>query len=74
MSNTVKPSKPLNLTDDERKGCLVTYNLNRFEVYAADGTFLTGADTKASLKEQLNTNRIKGALFDSIAQRMYLKG
>ena len=75
MTNiTAKQSKPLNLTDDQRKGCVVTYNINRFEVYSACGAFLTGADTKASLKEQLQTNGIKGAMFDGVAQRMYLRG
>ena len=63
--------KALNLTNEQRD-VAVTYNLNRFEVFAkCDGTFLTAAATKTALKEQLMVNKMK-ATFDSIAQRMYL--
>jgi hypothetical protein len=62
--------KLLNITDNERNNCVVTYNLNRFEVFCGD-MFLTSAQTKADLKQQLSVNRIK-AVFDSVAQRKYL--
>jgi hypothetical protein len=65
--------KLLNMTDDERKNCTVTYNVNRFEVYGALGNRLTAAYDKASLKQQLSENRIS-AKFDGIAQRKYLLG
>ena len=63
--------KPLNLTNDQRD-VAVTYNVNRYEVYAkCDGVFLTAAGSKEQLKEQLKVNSMK-ATFDSIAQRKYL--
>jgi hypothetical protein len=65
-------SKPLNITDEDRAGVRVTFNVNRFEVYHRDGWLMTAANDKASLKEQLSANRIKGAMFDGVAQRKYL--
>lgn len=63
--------KPLNLTNEQRI-VVVTYNVNRYEVYAiCDGVFLTAAVTKEALKEQLKVNSMK-ATFDSIAERKYL--
>jgi len=62
--------KALNLTDAQRTNCVVTYNLNRFEVFCGS-MFLTAALTKADLKQQLRDNGIK-AVFDSLAQRKYL--
>lgn len=64
--------KLLNLSDSQRIGCTVTYNLNKFCVYLSDGCFLTSATDKADLKAQLAANRIAGARFDSAAQRKYL--
>lgn len=66
-----KMSKPLNLTDEQRN-VTVTFNLNRYEVYIGN-MFLTAAQTKADLKEQLKLNKMN-AMFDGIAQRMYLAG
>ena len=64
--------KTLNLTIADRTNCTVTFNLNRFEVYHANGWMLTAAQTKADLKAQLVENGIIGAKFDSAAQRKYL--
>lgn len=64
--------KPLNLDPADRVGCSVTYNVNRFEVYHADGWLMTEAQTKADLKAQLAQNGITGAVFDGAAQRKYL--
>jgi hypothetical protein len=63
--------KPLNLTNEQRD-VVVTYNVNRFEVYTQNtGTFLTAAISKYSLQEQLKVNGMK-AEFDHSAQRKYL--
>ena len=64
--------KPLNLSADDRIGCTVTFNLNRFEVYHADGWMMTAAQTKADLTKQLMHNQITDAKFDSIASGKYL--
>lgn len=66
--------KPLNLTAADRAGVTVTFSVNRFEAYAANGALLIAASTKAGLKEQLSLNGITGAKFDGIAQRKYLAG
>lgn len=65
--------KLLNITNEERIGCAVTYNLNRFEVYSQFGAMLTAANTKSDLKQQLKDNNITGAKFDASATRMYMK-
>ncbi len=65
-------NKPLNITDADRIGIKVTYSVNRFEVYHANGWMMTAAQTKADLKAQLAQNGIKDAMFDGIATRMYL--
>ena len=64
--------KLLNLTQSDRSGCSVTYNVNRFEVYHAHGWLLTAANNKADLKAQLAANGIFGAKFDGAAQRKYM--
>ena len=64
-------SKALNLTDEQRN-VTVTFNVNRYEVYIGN-MFLTAAQTKADLKEQLKLNKMN-AMFYGIAQRMYLAG
>ena len=64
--------KTLNLTPADRTNCSVTFNVNRFEVYHANGWLITAAQTKADLKAQLAENGILGAKFDSAAQRKYL--
>ena len=65
-------TKLLNLEAADRANCHVTYNVNRFEVYHADGHLLTAASTKADLQAQLADNGIK-AVFDGAAQRKYLE-
>jgi len=65
--------KYLNLTATDRLNCAVTYNVNRFEVYHAQGWLMTAASDKADLVAQLAQNGITGARFDSAAQRKYLK-
>ena len=65
-------TKLLNLEAADRINCAVTYNVNRFEVYHANGYLLTAASTKADLKAQLAANGIK-AIFDGAAQRKYLQ-
>ena len=62
----------LSLTTADRTNCTVTFNINRFEVYHANGWMMTAAQTKADLKAQLAENGITGAKFDSAAQRKYL--
>ena len=64
--------KKLNLTPADCTNCTVTFNINRFEVYHANGWMMTAAQTKADLKSQLVENGITGAKFDSAAQRKYL--
>ena len=64
--------KPLNLTAADRLNCAVTFNVNKFEVYHADGWIMFSAYDKQELKEQLAANGIKGVLFDGIAQQFYL--
>jgi hypothetical protein len=67
-------TKPLNLTEQDRIGCKITFNVNRFEVYHANGWLMTAASSKTSLKEQLVQNKIKNAVFDGIATRKYIAG
>lgn len=64
--------KPLNLSAEDRVGCTVTFNLNRFEVYHASGWMMTAAQTKADLTQQLMQNQITNAKFDTIASSKYL--
>jgi hypothetical protein len=64
--------KTLNLNESDRIGCVVTYNVNRFEVYHKDGWMITAAYDKGDLKYQLSQNAIAGATFDSAAQSKYL--
>lgn len=64
--------KSLNLTDEDRIGCTVTFNVNRFEVYHADGWMLTAAQTKQDLNSQLWQNQLLNAKFDAMARRMFL--
>lgn len=66
--------RPLNLSDDQRQGCNVTFNVNRFEVYAAAGWMMFAAGTKAELKANLKANGIVNPMFDSIATRKYMQG
>lgn len=65
-------AKLLNLEPEQRLGCRVTFNVNRFEVYAAAGWLMTCAKDVPDLKAQLSENSIVGAMFDAIAQRKYL--
>lgn len=65
-------AKLLNITDAERQGVTVTFNVNRYEVYAAAGWMMTAANSKSSLKQQLLENGIVNAKFDAIATRAYL--
>lgn len=62
----------LNLTTADRTNCTVTFNVNQFEVYHATGWLMFSAYDKPELKVQLASNSIKGAMFDSVAQRKYL--
>jgi hypothetical protein len=66
--------KTLSLSAADRVNCSITFNVNRFEVYHSSGWLMTAAHDKADLKEQLAANGIKGARFDSSAQRRYLAG
>lgn len=66
--------KPLNLTDDDRTGVAITYNVNRFEVYHRNGWLMFAAWDKRELKTLLAANRITGAMCDAIAQRKWLHG
>lgn len=67
-------TKLLNLTPADRTACVVTFNVNKFEVHHARGYLLTAASNKADLKIQLAANGIVGARFDNAAQRKYLAG
>jgi hypothetical protein len=64
--------KKLNLSQEDRTGCTITYNVNRFEVYHKDGWMITAAYDKDDLKSQLSQNAIAGATFDSAALSKYL--
>lgn len=64
--------KTLNLSPADRIGCVVTFNVNRFEVYHANGWLMTAALNKADLKAQLKQNGISGARFDAGAVRKYM--
>jgi hypothetical protein len=67
-------TKTLNLTDVDRKNARVTYNVNRFEVYHADGYMLTAAVDKVDLKAQLAANGFDPAttVLDAAAMRKYM--
>jgi hypothetical protein len=67
-------NKPLNTEAADRINCTVTFNVNRFEVYHANGWLMTAASTKTDLKSQLSQNGIKNPMFDSIATRKYMAG
>ena len=64
--------KPLDLSAADRAGVVVTYSINRFEVYHADGWLMTAAQDKAELQKQLTQNQITDAEFDAVARRKYL--
>ncbi len=66
--------KPLNLSVEDRLGCTVTFNVNRFEVYHSTGWMMTAAQTRTDLAEQLIQNKITNAKFDSLASSKYLMG
>lgn len=65
--------KPLNLSAEDRIGCRITYNTNRYEVYHADGWLMMAAYNKADLKEQLKQNQIADGRIDASAMRQYMK-
>jgi hypothetical protein len=64
--------KLLNLTEADRKGCQVTFNVNRFEVYHANGWLLTATKDKVDLKQQISENGLVSVVFDSVAAAKYL--
>tara|TARA_R110000868_G_scaffold23663_1_gene94875 strand:+ start:424 stop:654 length:231 start_codon:yes stop_codon:yes gene_type:complete len=65
--------KNLNLAPADRLNCLVTYNVNRFEIYHADGWLMTTAISKDDIEQQLAQNEIKNAMFDRAATYKYLQ-
>ena len=59
--------KLLNLTPADRVNCSVIYNVNRFEVYHADGWMMTAAQTAGDLNKQLLDNGIESVKYDRVA-------
>lgn len=65
----------LNLTDSERANVRVTFSVNKFVATCGDSDFLLGAyASKDDMKREFSENHIVGAMFDGLAQRMYLNG
>ena len=64
--------KLLNISDEDRKNCLVIYNINRYEVCHADRYLLTAAYSKDDLKKQLIANKIYNPKFCAVASEQYL--
>lgn len=67
-------SKPfiMDLEPAERLGCVVVFNVNRYEVYYAEGHLMFACYNKADLKAMIAANEIENPMFDSKAQRKYL--
>ena len=59
--------KLLNLTPADRVNCSVIYNVNRFEVYHADGWMMTAAQTAGDLNKQLRDNGIASVKYDRVS-------
>lgn len=59
--------KLLNLTPADRINCFVIYNVNRFEVYHAEGWMMTAAQTAGDLNKQLLDNGIESVKYDRVA-------
>ena len=59
--------KLLNLTPADRVNCSVIYNVNRFEVYHADGWMMTAAQTAGDLNKQLLDNGIASVKYDRVS-------
>lgn len=65
--------KLLNLTDSERNNVFVSYEVNRFIATCGRDGFLIGSYiTLDAMLSDFSRNKIVGAKFDVIAQRMYL--
>lgn len=63
----------LNLTDKQRQGVKVTFNVNKFEAHLESGALLGKYSSKSALKKEFKENGIK-ANFYGQAQQKYLRG
>jgi hypothetical protein len=63
--------KLLNLDPVDRLNCQIIYNVNRFEIFHAEGWMMSAANTKSMLIEIITGNRLD-AHFDSLAAINYL--
>ena len=67
-------ARPLNITDAERQGCTVTFNVNRYEVYSKAGAMYGALQGKAELKAFIAQFGLVSPMLDGIATRMYMAG
>ena len=63
--------RPLNLSDADRQNCSIVFNVNRFELYHANGWLMSATSSPARLDEILGVNQIDAA-FNDMAKKMYL--
>jgi hypothetical protein len=63
--------KPLNLSDTDKVGCIVTFDVNRFYLYTAAGTLIGAVYDKAALKQLISVNGVINPRLDSMAVRIY---
>ena len=64
--------RPLNLDADDRKNCTITFNMNRFEIYHANGWLMSATGDVGRLEEIISMNDL-GCTFDALAKKMYIK-
>jgi hypothetical protein len=62
--------RPLNLDPVDRLNCVVTFNVNRFEIYHANGWLMSAAYDTGRLNDIIGINSLE-CTFDKIAERMY---
>ena len=62
--------RPLNLDPVDRLNCVVTFNVNRFEIYHANGWLMSSAYDTGRLNDIIGINSLE-CTFDKAAERMY---
>lgn len=65
--------KPLMLTLEDTKNCVIRYSVNRFEVYHRDGWLIFAAGTKQMLINMISMHRIENPKFVGLAASRYLE-
>jgi hypothetical protein len=65
-------NRPLNLDENDRKNCMITFNVNRFEIYHANGWLMSASNDVGRLEDIIGLNRLE-CTFDAFAKKMYLK-